>query len=92
MEEDMKIRFALAFAFFAVAPGGAPAETQEEQNACIGDAFGVCGHEIPDRQRVASCLAANLNRLSRECRAVMLRYQRPAPQPRYSSSRSWSDR
>ena len=48
----MKIQFAIAFAFLALAPVAASAETQEEQNACMNDAFNVCGHAIPDRDRV----------------------------------------
>ena len=33
-------------------PLAASAETQDEQNACMNDAFNVCGHAIPDRDRV----------------------------------------
>ena len=78
----MKIQFALAFAFLALAPVTASAETQEEQNACMNDAFTICGHAIPDRERVGACLAQNLNRISSPCRIVMMRYSRtnhPAP-------------
>lgn len=84
----MKVRFAFAVAIFAVLPGGAIAQSQDEQNACMDDAFNVCGHAIPDRDRVAACLAANLKRISNECRSVMLRYSKPAPRPRYSSTRN----
>ena len=52
----------------------ASAETQEEQNACMNDAFNVCGHDIPDRERSAACLARNIKRISPACRTVMLRY------------------
>ena len=48
----MKIQVALAFAFLALAPAAASAESQDEQNACMNDAFNVCGHAIPDRDRV----------------------------------------
>ena len=48
----MKAQAALAFAFLALAPAAASAETQDEQNACMNDAFNVCGHAIPDRERV----------------------------------------
>ena len=48
----MRIQIALAFAFLALAPVAASAETQEEQQACMNDAFNVCGHAIPDRDRV----------------------------------------
>ena len=70
----MKVRIALAFAVFALAPAAASAEDQNEQNACISDAFSVCGHAIPDRDRVAACLSQNINRISAGCRTVMQRY------------------
>ena len=70
---------AFVFAFLALAPvAAAAAESQDEQNACMSDAFSVCGHAIPDRSRVAACLAQNLNRLSAPCRTVMLRYSKSA--------------
>ena len=78
----MKIRFVLAFALLPFAPSGVMAASQEEQNACMGDAFSVCGHEIPNRDRVAACLASNLNRISPACRTVMMRHQKSTPRPR----------
>jgi hypothetical protein len=77
----MKIQTALALAFFALLPAAASAETQDEQNACMSDAFNVCGHAIPDRDRVAACLAQNINRISMPCRTVMMRYSKPAGAP-----------
>jgi hypothetical protein len=73
----MKIQIALALVFFTLVPAAASAETQDEQNACMGDAFNVCGHAIPDRDRVAACLAQNMNRISVACRTVMQRYAKP---------------
>ena len=67
-----------------VAPIAASAETQEEQNACMNDAFTICGHAIPDRDRVAACLGQNINRISIACRIVMQRYSRPS-QPAVAS-------
>jgi hypothetical protein len=86
----MTIRLALAVALFALAPIPAAAETQEEQQACMNDAFNICGHAIPDRDRVAACLAENLSRISSECRTVMLRYSKPEPvaRPRMRPARS----
>jgi hypothetical protein len=72
-----KIQVALAFAVFALASAAASAESQDEQNACMNDAFSVCGHAIPDRDRVAACLAQNISRISAPCRTVMLRYSKP---------------
>jgi hypothetical protein len=77
----MKIQTALALTFFALLPTVASAETQDEQNACMSDAFSVCGHAIPDRDRVAACLAQNINRISMPCRTVMMRYSKPANAP-----------
>ena len=75
----MRLRIALASAFLVLVPVAAPAETQEEQQACMNDAFNVCGQAIPDRERVAACLTQNLDRISSACRTVMLRYSK-APQ------------
>ena len=75
----MKVQVVLVFALLALVPPSATAETAEEQQACMNDAFNFCGHAIPDRDRVAACLSQNLNRISRACRAVMLRYSQPAP-------------
>ena len=67
----MKIKIAIALAFFAVMPATASAQSQEDQNACMNDAFNVCGSAIPDRNRVAACLAKNIRRISPACRAAM---------------------
>ena len=70
----MKIKFVLAVALVALTPIAASAYTQEDQNACMDDAFSICGQYIPDRGRVAACLAANQSRISSACRAAMARY------------------
>lgn len=73
----MKVQFAIAAAFLALAPVAAIAETQEEQQACMNDAFTICGDAIPDRGKVAACLGQNISRISVACRTVMQRYQKP---------------
>lgn len=73
----MKFRTGLALVFMSIAPVGALAETAEEQQACMNDAFAVCGHAIPDRSRVEACLYENKSRISSACRAVLARYPRP---------------
>jgi hypothetical protein len=73
----MKFQIALAAAMIALSPLAASAASQEEQNACMGDALGICGDFIPDHGRVAACLSRNINRISAPCRTVMLRYQKP---------------
>jgi hypothetical protein len=82
----MRLQIALVAALLVLAPISATAETAEEQQACMDDAFNYCGEFIPDRDRVAACLAQNLNRISRLCRTVMLRYSRPTTPVRSSSS------
>ena len=77
----MKIQTALALVFFTLVPVTASAETPDEQNACMGDAFTICGHAIPDRDRIAACLAQNMNRISVACRTVMQRYSKPTNTP-----------
>jgi hypothetical protein len=78
----MKAAITLAVAFLALAPTVALAETQEEQQACMNDAFNICSHAIPDRERVFVCFQANMSRLSAPCRAVMVRYSKPAANPK----------
>jgi hypothetical protein len=73
----MKSYFALAAVLFAFVPASALAQSQEEQQACMNDAFTICGNAIPDRDRVAACLAQNINRISAPCRMVMARYSKP---------------
>jgi hypothetical protein len=77
----MRILAALALTFLALAPAAAATETPEERQACTDDAYNFCGHEIPDRDRVAACLSRNLRRISAACRTVMLRHAKPAAEP-----------
>jgi len=46
--------------------------TAEQRSACIGDAFRLCGPEIPDVNRVTACMKANFSRLSPGCKAVFV--------------------
>jgi hypothetical protein len=71
----MKVQAAVAAMFLTLVPVAATAETPEERQACTDDAFNVCGDAIPDRDRVAACLARNINNISVACRTVMQRYQ-----------------
>jgi hypothetical protein len=73
----MKTRFALAIATTCIALVPATVrsqdsqsqypQSQEDQGACMSDAFVVCGQFIPDRERVAACLIANVSRISPTC-------------------------
>ncbi len=69
----MKIRAILALAMFglALAPVAVRADQSRDQQACMNDAFTVCGQFIPDRGRVAACLISNRSRISAPCRAAL---------------------
>jgi hypothetical protein len=49
-------------------PTAGHAYTQDEQQACTGDAFRLCGPEIPDVDRVTVCMIRNKSQLSPGCR------------------------
>ncbi len=66
---------------------GAAAQTAEEQQACMDDAFRLCSAFIPDRARVTACMVQNKSRLGAACREVMARYDNTA-KPAYSARRS----
>jgi len=51
-------------------PQPAHTYTVEQQQYCTGDAFRLCGSEIPDIDRVTSCMVRNRSQLSPECRRV----------------------
>lgn len=69
--------------------GGVSAQTAEEQQACMDDAFRLCGAAIPDRAKVTVCMIQNKDRVSRGCYAVMARHGRPDSQDKtYSARRS----
>ena len=50
-------------------PAAGRAYTDEQQQACTGDAFRLCGAEIPDVERVSACMNRNKSQLSPGCRA-----------------------
>jgi len=66
-------RIAIA-AFLAVISTAAIAQTAEEQQLCMDDAFKVCSNTIPDRNRTIACMVANKSRLSAGCQGVMDKY------------------
>jgi hypothetical protein len=79
----MTIRIALALSTFclALAPAAGRADQQGRQ-ACMTDAFAVCGQYIPDRERVANCLISNRSRVSVACRQALKHFD-----PRTASAR-----
>ena len=81
--EVMKTHIALALVTFCMAltPAVVRADLQDDQQACMSDAFAVCGQFIPDRDRVGSCLAANQSRISPACRAAIQRFDPQTASP-----------
>ena len=61
--------------FVSLWPAASRAYTDEQQQACMGDAFRLCGAEIPDVARVGACMNRNKSQLSPGCRA----HFRPEP-------------
>lgn len=59
-------------------PSASQAYTQEEEQACSGDAFRLCGPEIPDVDRVTACMIRNKSQLTPGCR-VYFREPEDAP-------------
>ena len=78
----MRLTAALTCAFVVASSVSALAYTQEDQSACITDAFRLCSSAIPDAHEVASCLFAKRRHLSPGCAAAFTRYSRPKPHHR----------
>jgi hypothetical protein len=65
----------------AVLPTAANAQLQgtpEQRVACMGDAIMLCSSVIPNRQRIATCLASKMSQLSPRCRAQFAKYKSAA--------------
>jgi hypothetical protein len=54
-----------------VALAQSPYEGSAEDRACRADARRFCRDDIPDQFKIASCLQAHRNRLSRGCKAML---------------------
>jgi hypothetical protein len=59
------LAIALSLSFLSTAT---QAYTPEQQQACSGDAFRLCGDAIPDVDRVTVCMIRNRSQLSPGCR------------------------
>ena len=71
----MQIRLTLALALTTgMLSTAAIAQSAEEQNLCMNDAFRVCSHTIPDRGRTVTCMVENKSKLSSACQMVMNKY------------------
>ena len=65
---------ALSFVMLSTA---ADAYTQEQEQMCSGDAFRLCGSDIPDVDRVTACMVRQRSQLSPGCRAL---FREPEPE------------
>ena len=75
----MQIRLVVALAVTAgLFSTAAIAQSSEEQQACMNDAFRVCSATIPDRARTTACMVQNKSKLSTACQMVMDKYAPPA--------------
>jgi hypothetical protein len=72
----MKMGVVLAPLLFSVAlaPLASKAADDEQagRKACMMDALTVCAKFIPDRERIASCLKSNSERISEPCRLLVV--------------------
>jgi len=71
----MKMGALLASALFVVALAPIASKADDEQagrKACMMDALTVCAKFIPDRERIASCLMTNRDRISESCRVLLV--------------------
>ena len=71
----MKMGALLASALFVVALAPIASKADDEQagrKACMMDALTVCAKFIPDRERIASCLRSNSERISEPCRLLLV--------------------
>ncbi|MGA7972185.1 MAG: hypothetical protein WCA36_05195 [Pseudolabrys sp.] len=50
------------------------AQSQEDQQACEGDVYDLCGDKIPDQDAIVVCLRKHWSKVSKECRHVMVSY------------------
>ncbi len=74
-------RIAAAGLLLAVLPTAALAqlrETPERRAACMGDAIMLCPAAIPNKERIASCLASKMSQLSSRCRAQFDKHETAA--------------
>ena len=67
----IKIAALFAIAAAATALSANPSLSSEAQQMCTGDAMRLCGHEVPNVQRITACMVKNKAQLSPGCRAVM---------------------
>ncbi len=75
-----RLTFAVAFTIGMLSTA-AIAQTADEQQACMDDAFRVCSATIPDRARTTTCMIQHKTQLSTACQMVMDKYAPPSSAP-----------
>ena len=76
----MRLTLAIALTVSALSTA-AFAQSAEDQQACMNDAFRVCSATIPDRARTTACMIQKKAQLSSACQAVMAKYAPPEAAP-----------
>ena len=66
-----RIALLFAIACAATALSARPTLASEAQQMCTGDAMRLCGHEVPNVQRITACMVKQRAQVSPGCRAVM---------------------
>ena len=75
-----RLRAILATSFaLTMLPGAGYGYSPEEQQACSGDAFRLCGSDIPDVDRITACMIRNKSQLSPGCRVFFRAGPEPEP-------------
>ena len=62
---------AIALSIAGIAQASAAGPTMQEKMACRADAQTLCADEIPDREKVYSCLVKKVNDLSPACKKII---------------------
>ena len=68
---DTSLALGLAAIVSIVSTTSSFAFSSEAQQMCTGDALRLCGHEVPNVQRITACMVKQRANLSPGCRAVM---------------------
>jgi len=76
-----QIAFVVALTLSSIGVSFAQSQSQQEQEACMDDAFKFCGQAIPDRERVFYCLVQNKAAITPRCHAMLAPYIPQEPPP-----------
>ena len=76
-----QIAFVVALTLSSIGVSYAQSQSQQEQEACMDDAFKFCGQAIPDRERVFYCLVQNKAAITPRCHAMLAPHIPQEPPP-----------